>query len=144
MVLAAGKICEMKLSTLLQMASTKCFLHEIAFWFYMKFICFGIATNHIFSKKCYIVDCPLRFGFELLINRVVSQCLFNALNDKSRENDEMRACSKYCPRQSTLVGLPEKILHFTITEPLRIVISMLINAYWPNTIYQRFSKAAMN
>ena len=86
----------------------------------MTIICLVIATNHIFSKKCYIVDyrlyCSLRFNFELSINRVVSQCLFNALNDKSRENNEMRACS-------TSVELPEKILYLTITEPSQIAIS---------------------
>ena len=85
----------------------------------MTFICFVIATNQIFSKICYIVDYSLHFDFRLLINIVVSQCLFNALNDKSRENDEIRACSKFIAfRQSTLGGLPEKlpekILHFNI------------------------------
>ena len=51
---------------------------------------FVVATNHVFLNRCYIVDYSLRFTL-----RVVSQCLFNALNDKSRENDEMRACSKF-------------------------------------------------
>ena len=61
----------------------------------MTFICFVIATNNVFSNKCYIVDYALRFKFELLINRVVSQCLFDTFNDKIRKNDEIRECSKF-------------------------------------------------
>ena len=43
-------------------------------------------------------------------------------------------------RQSAVVGLPEKILHFTITETLQIAISecfqlILINDCWPNGMH---------
>ena len=55
-----------------------------------------------------------------LINRVVPQS-----NDKKRgNNDLVRAKILFSSfSQSILVGLPEKILHFTITETLQIAIS---------------------
>ena len=60
----AGKKFNFRLSTLLQMAFTKCFLHENAVLFSMKFVCFVIATNHIFLESAILMTTPsLSFQF---------------------------------------------------------------------------------
>ena len=100
------------------------FVRENDFWIYVKLIYCVIATSHIFSKRVILMT-PLslfRFNFDLLIERVVSQCSNTTLNDKNRGKITYFHNGK-------ILGSPSRmdcwmqIWISTITERLQMVIS---------------------